>query len=106
MGSKMNDICSCSSLIVRIYLINITSGEKICNIVPREYLVMSIDFIKILTHSASRVAQSVYCLATGWTTGRSGLEPRQRRKDFSSSLWVQTRFGAQPASYTMGTGGP
>jgi hypothetical protein len=28
------------------------------------------------------------------------------RKDFSSSLCVQTGSGAQPASYPVGTGGP
>jgi hypothetical protein len=55
---------------------------------------------------ASRVAQSVQCLVTGWTTGRSRFDPRQRRKDFSSSLCVQTGSGAHPASCTMGTGGP
>jgi hypothetical protein len=54
----------------------------------------------------SRVAQSVQCLATDWTTGRSRFDPRQRRKDFSSSLCVQTRSGAHPASCTMGTGDP
>jgi hypothetical protein len=54
----------------------------------------------------SRVAQSVYCLATGWTTERSRFDPRQRRKDFSSSLCIQTGSGAHPASCTMGTGGP
>jgi hypothetical protein len=54
----------------------------------------------------SRVAQSVYCLATGWTTGRSRFDPRQRRKDFSFSLCVQTGSGAHPASCTMGTEGP
>jgi hypothetical protein len=45
-------------------------------------------------------------VATGWTTGRSALDPRQRRKDFSCSLCVQTGSGAYPASCTMGTGGP
>jgi hypothetical protein len=45
------------------------------------------------------------CLATGWTTGRSKFGPRQRRRDFSSSLCVQTGSGARPASCTMGTGG-
>jgi hypothetical protein len=35
--------------------------------------------------SGAGVAQSV-CLATDWTTGRSGFDPQQRRKDFSSSL--------------------
>jgi hypothetical protein len=39
---------------------------------------------------------------TGWTTGRSRLDPEQRRKDFC----VQTGSGAQPASCTMGTLGP
>jgi hypothetical protein len=53
-----------------------------------------------------RVAQSVWCLATGWTTGRSRFNPKQRRNDFSSSLCVQTGSGAHPASCTVGTGGP
>jgi hypothetical protein len=34
------------------------------------------------------------------------FDPRQRRKDFSSILCVQTGSGAHPASCTMGTGGP
>jgi hypothetical protein len=38
--------------------------------------------------------------------GRSRFDPRQRRRDFSSSLCVQTDAAAQPASCTMGTGGP
>jgi hypothetical protein len=54
----------------------------------------------------SRVTQSVYCLATGWTTGGSRFDPRHRRKDFSCSLCVQTCSGAHPASCTMGTVGP
>jgi hypothetical protein len=41
----------------------------------------------------SRVAQSVQCLATGWPTGRWRFDLRQRRKDFSSSLCVQTALG-------------
>jgi hypothetical protein len=53
----------------------------------------------------SRVAQSVQCLATGWTTGWLGFDPRQRRKDFSCSLCVQTGFGAHPSSFTMDTVG-
>jgi hypothetical protein len=40
------------------------------------------------------------------TTGRSGFEPRQSPKDFSSSLCVQTSSEAHPASCTMGTGYP
>jgi hypothetical protein len=34
------------------------------------------------------------------------VDPRQRRKDFSSILCVQTGSGVHPASCTMGTGGP
>jgi hypothetical protein len=58
------------------------------------------------TSKVSRVAQSVQCLATGWMIGRSNFDPRQRRKDFSYSVCVQTSSGAHPASCTMGTGGP
>jgi hypothetical protein len=58
------------------------------------------------SYEVSRVAQSVLWLVTGWKTGRSRFDPRQRRKDFSSSLCVQTGSGAHPASCTMGTGGP
>jgi hypothetical protein len=36
----------------------------------------------------------------------SKLYLRQRRKDYSSSLCVQTGTGAHPASSTMGTVGP
>jgi hypothetical protein len=39
-------------------------------------------------------------------TGRLRFDPRQKQKDFSSSLCVQTGSGAHPASCTMGTGGP
>jgi hypothetical protein len=42
----------------------------------------------------------------GWTTWRSRFDPRQKQKDFSSSLCVQTGSGAHPASCTMGTGRP
>jgi hypothetical protein len=54
----------------------------------------------------SRVAQSVQCLATAWTTGRLRFDPWQRRKDFSSNLCVQTGSGAYPASCPIGTGVP
>jgi hypothetical protein len=53
-----------------------------------------------------RVAQSVQCLVMGWATRRSRFDPRQRQKDSSSSLCVQTGSGARPASCTMGNGGP
>jgi hypothetical protein len=49
---------------------------------------------------------SLYCLVTGSTTGPSRFDPRQRPKDFSSILCIQTGSGAHPASCTMGTGGP
>jgi hypothetical protein len=46
------------------------------------------------------------CLATGGSSGRLRFDPRQRRKDFSSNLCVQTGSGVHPASCIMGTGGP
>jgi hypothetical protein len=51
------------------------------------------------------VAQSVQCLTMDWTTGRSGFDPRQGQRIFSSNLCVQTGSGAHPASCTVGTGG-
>jgi hypothetical protein len=48
------------------------------------------------------LAQSVWCLTTGWATGvRSPAEA----KDFSSSLCVHTGSETHPDSYPMGTGG-
>jgi hypothetical protein len=35
----------------------------------------------------------VQCLAVGWTNERSSFDTRQRRKDFSSNLCVQTGSG-------------
>jgi hypothetical protein len=55
----------------------------------------------VRVYIVSWVAQSVQSLATGWTTGRSRFDPRQRRKDFSC---IQTGSGAHPASCTVGTG--
>jgi hypothetical protein len=54
----------------------------------------------------ARVARSVECLNMNWTTGWSGSDPRQSRREFSSSLCVQTGSGVCPASYPMGTRGP
>jgi hypothetical protein len=42
----------------------------------------------------------------GLDNRQSRFDPRQRRKDFSSSLCVQTGSESHPASCTMGTGGP
>jgi hypothetical protein len=39
-------------------------------------------------------------------TGQLRFDPRQRWKDFSSNLCVQTGFEAHPDSCTMGTEGP
>jgi hypothetical protein len=50
--------------------------------------------------SVSRVAQSVQCLATGWTTWQSGFDPRHRRKDVFCGLCV-----AHPASCKVATEG-
>jgi hypothetical protein len=44
-------------------------------------------------------------LATGWTTGQSRFDPRQRQRIFPVACF-QTSSGAHPASYLMGTGGP
>jgi hypothetical protein len=52
------------------------------------------------------VAQSVLCLTTDWTTGRSGFDPLQGQGIFSSNLCVQTGSGVHPASCQMGTGSP
>jgi hypothetical protein len=57
-------------------------------------------------HPGCPGAAVAQCLAMDWTTRRWGLDPRQRRKDFSSNLCVQTGSGAHPASCSMGTGGP
>jgi hypothetical protein len=59
-------------------------------------------FIAALIIWRAVVAQSVQFLTTD---RRPGFDPRQRRKDFSSSLCVQTGSGAHPASCTMDTGG-
>jgi hypothetical protein len=39
-----------------------------------------------------------------WTTGSLEFDPRQRQKDFSSSLFVQTGSEVHRASYLMDTG--
>jgi hypothetical protein len=39
------------------------------------------------------------------TTGRSGFNPLQRQKDFSSSLYAQTGCGVHLASCPVDTGG-
>jgi hypothetical protein len=66
-------------------------------------LVMTDISGELTASTVSQVAQSAQCLATGWM---KMFNPRQRWKDFSCSLCIQTGSGAHPASCTMGTGGP
>jgi hypothetical protein len=40
------------------------------------------------------VAQSVQCLATGSTTGRSGIDPRQRKRIFSLASVSRPALGS------------
>jgi hypothetical protein len=54
------------------------------------------------TQLESRVAQSVQCLTTDWT---SGVRSPTGAEDFSSSLCVQPGSGAHPVSSTVRTGG-
>jgi hypothetical protein len=68
-----------------------------CGTFPLNILLLFSTIMQIL----SRVALSVSCLATDWTTGRSRFDSRQRRKDFSSSLCVQTGSGAHPVFCTL-----
>jgi hypothetical protein len=51
------------------------------------------------------LSQSIYCLNTDWTTGRSRFDPRKRQRIFPVAS-VQTSPKAHPASCPMGTGGP
>jgi hypothetical protein len=75
-------------------------------VIPQRQFNLFVIMYNVQYVSMSRVAQSVQCLATGWTTDRSRFDSWQRRKDFSCSLCVQTGSGAHPAFCTMGTGGP
>jgi hypothetical protein len=50
-------------------------------------------------------AQSVQCLVTGWTTGWSRFDPRQRRKDFFCNLCPDRLWGP-PSFLYNGYRGP
>jgi hypothetical protein len=39
--------------------------------------------VSVLAAKGAGVAQSLLCLTTNWTTGRSRIHPRKKRKDFS-----------------------
>jgi hypothetical protein len=75
---------------------------------PKKY----INYILILVfRQANRTTRMRYGLINYdscpySSTRRSRFDPRRKRKDFSSSLCVQTSSGAHPASCTMGTAGP
>jgi hypothetical protein len=45
-------------------------------------------------------------LTTDWTAGRSKFYPRQRQKDFSPIICVQTGSETHPTSCPIGTGDP
>jgi hypothetical protein len=59
------------------------------------------SFFVLWLFSGKRVAVSLLCLTTDWTTG---VRPPAEVKDYSSSLCVQTSSKTHPASCTMGTG--
>jgi hypothetical protein len=50
------------------------------------------------------LTQSVQCLTTGWTTGRTRFRSPAEAKDFSPSLCFQNNSEAHPAPYPLGTG--
>jgi hypothetical protein len=64
------------------------------------------NFAELDLLQVSRDSSGGIVSPTGWATGLSRFDPRQRREDFSSSLCVQTGSGAHPASCTIATGGP
>jgi hypothetical protein len=116
------DACSCASILrtVRL-LLPLTVSRQISYLRPCD-LCLSNRPSALLGCIPSRIIKdcSYICillltyifnltvnvaLATGWTTRRSRFYSRQRRKDFSSSLCVQTGAGAHPDSCTVGTGG-
>jgi hypothetical protein len=73
-----------------------------CNSTHGNVFIESCSVPSHLTFSY-RVAQSVQCLTTDWTTGdRSPAEV----KDFCSSFSVQTSSEAHLAFYPVGKGGP
>jgi hypothetical protein len=76
----------------------VVKPKPLVHLLPYPFLIL------MLTPLTAGVAQSVYCLTTDWKTGRPSFDLRQRRKDFSSSLCVQTGSGPHPSSCPMDTG--
>jgi hypothetical protein len=52
------------------------------------------------------LAQAVECLATGWTTGRSGFDPRQEQKGFFLYHLCPDRLWGPPSLLSNGYRGP
>jgi hypothetical protein len=72
-------------------------------------LIYLINLNDLIVHVIKVKPGSSVSIVSGYgldLTGRSRFDPRQRRKDFSSSLCVQTGSEAHPAFCTMGTGRP
>jgi hypothetical protein len=65
------------------------------------HFITSLDIFSV---AGARIVQSVWRLATGWTTERSEFKSRYGQ-EFSLLHIIQTSSGAHPASYPMGTGG-
>jgi hypothetical protein len=76
----------------------------LCPNLARGILMCPLFSVSCCCVCVTQADQSVRCLATGWTTGRSRFDPRQRRKNLSSRLCVQTGSATHPTSCTMGTG--
>jgi hypothetical protein len=66
----------------------------------------SIFTMYYMQYMGAGVAQSVQCSTTNWTTGLSRFDPRERQKNFFSTVCVRNGCGSLPASCAMGTGGP
>jgi len=105
---KKKKLKYCTSA-ARIHLLHVHGVTNFCAFVT---ITSPIRNATILSHY-SDVFESIstVCKALLWViqysvwlrAGRPG-DPRQRRKDFSSSLCVQTGSGAHPASCTTGSG--
>jgi hypothetical protein len=55
---------------------------KVYNKTQVDFFLLYFCMIYEYVYEVSRVALSVQCLATGWMTGRSRFDLRQRRKGF------------------------
>jgi hypothetical protein len=60
--------------------------------------------VTFTSHKGASIAQSVWRLATGWTTKGSEFESLQGQEYYLLQV-VRTGSGTHPASCRMGTGG-